>query len=485
MKKLFLILLSLLLLLVAIVLFNTFRFPSKQTKVTSIEKIKVNEDAIQHLAQAIQFKTISNQDSTQITQEEFIKFHAFLEQTFPKFHAVLKKEIIGQSLLFTWKGRDDKLKPILLMAHQDVVPANDSAKWSVMPFDGKIKNNFLIGRGTLDDKSGMLGILEAVEILLSENFKPARTIYFAFGHDEEVSGTNGNKKISQLLQSRGVELETVLDEGGTILQGVIKGIHEPIAFIGIAEKGYTTLELSVETEGGHSSMPPPHTAIGILSNAVTNLEKNPFPATIKGATKEMFDFIGPEMDFVSKMAFANQWLFKNFILKKLSSANSTNASIRTTIATTIFQSGDKENVLPQKAKTVINFRILPGDSIQGVISYVRKTINDDRIQIHCIGKSFEPSATDDIHTPDFNLLQQTIKQIFPEVIVSPYLTIASTDSKHYAPICKQIYRFLPVRLKSNDLIRIHGVDEQVGIENYKDMVRFYVEYIKNVNLHSN
>jgi len=314
--------------------------------VEKAQEIKIDKDSIcEHLSKAIQFRTISYPDTSKIDGSEFLALHDYFEKTFPTLHSTLIKKVIGKySLLYKWKGRNTDLKPILLMAHFDVVPAESNAEnpWKHPPFAGNIADGYIWGRGTLDDKSSVLGILEAVETLVAEGFQPERTIYLAFGHDEEVGGFNGAAKIAKHFHSSGIEFEYVLDEGGLIIDGMLPGVSAPTALIGIAEKGYLSIVLTAESQGGHSSAPPKHTAVGVLSTAIHKLEKSPLPGEIKGATKIMFEYLGPEMSFFPKMLFANLWLSGGLLKSQLSKSSFTNAMLRTSTAATMFEGSDTE-----------------------------------------------------------------------------------------------------------------------------------------------
>jgi carboxypeptidase PM20D1 len=418
------------------------------------------------------------------TTDPLRNFHAFLAKSFPRVHAQLTKEIVNDhSLLYTWKGKDDRLKPILLMAHMDVVPVDPATEksWTHAPFSGQVADGYVWGRGTMDDKASVLGILEAVERLLADGFQPQRTVYLAFGHDEEIGGNDGAAKIAELLRSRRIELDFVLDEGMNILSGVIDGISAPVALIGIAEKGYLSLRLTVETPGGHSSIPPADTAIGMVSRALQKLETAPFPANLRGPTRQMFEFLGPEMAWPRKSALANLWLFEPFVTKQLTGSPLTNAIVRTTLAPTIFHAGVKENVLPTHAEAVINLRILPGETIRGTTEQVRTTIHDARIKITPLPLQMEPSGVSEIASAGFKTLQRTIGETAPEVIVAPALLVAATDSRYYAALTKNIFRFLPMTLTRKDTERYHGIDERISIADYLRCVRFYAQLVRNAD----
>lgn len=481
-KKIFLILTLCVVLLASVLLINTLRFTSKQIQIEPIQPVSVDEgSAAQHLAQALRFRTISYQEAGQTKGEEFIALHKYLEQIFPKVHSTLTKELVGDySLLYTWKGRDEQLKPILLMGHQDVVPVEPEslANWKEPPFEGRISGGYIWGRGAMDDKFTLLGIMEAAEMLLGQGFQPQRTVYLAFGQDEEVGGNAGAAKIADLLRERNVELEYILDEGLVITDGTFPDLSKPVALIGIAEKGFVSVELIVEVEGGHSSMPPPQTAIGILSTAINRLEEHQMPASIEGVQRQLLAYIGPELPFGKRLPLANLWLFKPLVERKFSASPSMNASIRTTTAATIIEGGLKENVLPSKARAVVNFRILPGDSIERVISHVRETINDPRITVNKFGVSdCEPSVVSSINAAGFQIIQRTIRQLFPEVLVAPALVIGGTDSRHYSKLTNNIYRFAPFRIRPDDVKRLHGINERIAVVDYARGVKFYYHLI--------
>ncbi len=394
MKSLLLAIAFLVALLAVALLFNTLRFQSRQLPAAAIQPIDVDERSIaERLSQALRFRTVALEENGPANGVEFQSLHAYLSQAYARVHHTLAREVVGDySLLYSWKGQDDRLKPVLLAAHQDVVPVEADVRWQHPPFEGRIADGYIWGRGAMDDKSSLMGILEAVEILLRQGFQPRRTIYLAFGHDEEVGGYEGAARIAAQLRARNVALEYVLDEGLIIADGILP-VPRPVALIGIAEKGYVSLELSVDGEGGHSSTPPPHTAIGILSAAISRIEEHQMPGGLKGAVRQLFDYVGPEMPFGRKLVFANLWLFKPLVERQLSSLPAMNAGLRTTTAVTVIEGGVRDNVLPTSARAVVNFRILPGDSIEGVEAHVRDTVNDTRVKIARHGApASEPSA---------------------------------------------------------------------------------------------
>lgn len=484
MKRAFLVIGFGLVLLFSVVWIRTIRLTSLQLATEpAIHPALNGEEVAEHLAEALRFQTISRQDSAEWEGEEFIGLHEFLKQTFPRVHSTLRKELVGDfSLLYTWKGQEEGLPRILLMGHMDVVPIEPGTEddWIHPPFGGQVAEGYIWGRGALDFKVAVTGILEAVEMLLGEGFQPRRTIYIAFGQDEEIGGRRGAALIADLLQSRGAELEYVLDEGLSITDGIVPNISKPVALVGIAEKGYVSIELTAEAEGGHSSMPPQQTAVGILSTALHKLEQYQFPVRLEGPARQGFDYLAPEMPFGMKMVLANLWLMGGLVEKKLVVSPATNATIRTTTAVTMFEGGVKENVLPTHASAVVNFRILQGDSISGVIEHARRTIDDPRVHIRTMGPILsEPSPISDTNSPSFEALQRTIHEVFPGALVAPGQVVGATDSRHFSELSRNIYRFTPMWMGPEDLGRIHGTNERLSVENYEQIVRFYIQLIHN------
>ena len=463
---------------------NTLRFTSRQIQVEPIQQVAIDEaSTATRLAGAIRFQTVSYQDSGQIQYGEFVRLHRYLEHSFPKLHSTLTKEVIGQySLLYKWQGRNEKLKPIVLMAHQDVVPVepNSLANWEQPPFEGRVINGYIWGRGAIDDKFALMSIMEAIELQLAHGFQPQRTVYLAFGHDEEVGGRAGAAQIADLLQKRGVDPEYVLDEGSSITVGFFRGINQPVALLGIADKGYLSLELSVATESGHSSMPPDQTAIGILSAAVSKLEQQQLPATLGGVPLQTLDYVGREMPLGKKLAMANLWLFKPLLVRQLSALPSTMQSLRTTTAPTMIEGGFKENVLPNSARAVVNFRLLSADSSERVVAHVTSVVDDPRVHVKKFGVSnSEPSTVSDVRARGYQIIERTLRQVFPGILVAPALCIGGTDSEYYAKLTKNIYRFSPLRLRPEDIERLHGMNERTSIKDFAGSVKFYYHLISN------
>ncbi|MGH7788870.1 MAG: M20 family peptidase [Candidatus Binatia bacterium] len=464
-----------------VVVWRALNVHSRQIDVAPAQPLTVDvERAAAGLAEAVRFETISHQDPAAFDAAPFVGLRRFLEARFPRVHAALRRETVNDhSLLYAWPGTTDGA-PILLLAHLDVVPveAGSEAGWVQPPFGGIIADGYIWGRGTLDDKGSALAILEAAELLLAAGVQPPRTLYFAFGHDEEVSGHQGAKAIAALLAERGIAPALVLDEGGAILEGLVPGVDAPVASIGMAEKGYVSVELVVHGAGGHSSIPPRHTAIGVLSAAIERLEDDQMPANLNAAMGKSFDFLGPEMDFAPRLVLANLWLFGPLVEWQMSASAQTNAPIRTTTAVTVFQSGVKDNVLPSSARAVVNFRILPGDTVASVLEHVRRTADDPAVQISVLGEGNDPSPVSDVDSAAFEHVARTVRATFPGVLVTPFLVLGATDARHYTALSPHIFRFAPSRMRPEDLARVHGTNERIGVQGYADMIRFYAELMR-------
>ena len=492
MKKLLKLVGVAILILLIVVVARTFVSSSKQISGVAATQSPVDaQKAARDLSGSIPFQTISwegggTDAQKKATSDAFLGFHAYLEKTFPQVYAKLEHETVGaNNILFTWKGSDPSLKPMLLTGHQDVVPIEPGTEsnWTHAPFSGEIADGFIWGRGTMDDKVTVVGVLEAVDALLTAGFQPKRTVYLAFGQDEEIGGLEGAEKIGQLLKSRGVEIEFLQDEGGLITKGMVPGVKQPVAVIGTSEKGYLSLVLSVDMEGGHSSMPPKESAIGILSEAVHRVETNPMAPHVHGPVGDFLNYAGGNAAFPLNAVFKNLWLFGPVVQLVLASSPDTNALLRSTAAPTIFRAGEKDNVMPSHAEATVNFRILPGDSIASVTEHVREVIHDPRVKLQPIGGEppAEPSKQSDPESPNFKRLQKTVVQIYPDAISVPFVYIAASDTKHYAPITKDVYRFLPILAVPADLDRIHGTNERIAIDNFGKAIQYYAQLIRNAS----
>ncbi len=481
-KSILLLCLAVTAVIVALAIFRAATLPSLQIAVEPAPPLDLDLDAaVGRLQHAVRIATVSS-DEGPPDAVSIAAFHAFLEEAYPRVHAAFTREVVSAgSLLYTWPGRDIAAAPVVLLGHFDVVPPGDLELWTHPPFSGRVTDGHIWGRGTLDNKINVLGLLEAAELLLEQGVTPARTVLFAFGHDEEILGADGAAKIAALLAERGTRPEFVLDEGMLIVDGVVPGAADPVAILGVAEKGYVTFELTARAAGGHSSTPPPDSAVGRLARALARLDAIPQPAGLDAPITEFLRYLAPEMPFGRRLALANLWLTAPLV-ERLYAANwRTDAVLRTTTALTVVDAGVKDNVLPTAARARVNFRIHPRDSIAGVAERVRRIIGDPEIEQAIVGTRQEPSPISPLDGSGFRYLQRTIGEVFPAAIVVPGLVLGGTDSRHYAALTPQIYRFTPMVLGPDDLPRVHGVDERLPVEVYARSLRFYARLLEQLD----
>ncbi len=469
--------------IIGIVTIKTITNSSRQLNLEPIKKRDIDPLAMSRLSKSIQIPTVSKDGW--VDTIAFLQLDTFLQQNYPLVDSLLEEiQIVPMSKVWKWPGKNSKLLPVLLTGHLDVVPIDPITidQWDHPPFEGAMDDENVYGRGTMDDKVTVLGIMESVEQLLEEGYQPNRSIYFAFGHDEEIGGRNGAQKIAEYFKNENIYFEYAMDEGYLIIEEGMNGLNQPLALIGIAEKGYLSLTLTAKLkEGGHSSMPTGNSAIGILSRGINKLEKNPFPAKINGATKALFRYASPEMSFPYNALFANLWLTDGLLKRVLSGDGATSALIRTTTAPTILKAGVKDNVMPTQASVTINFRILPGETIESVIAQVKKIVDDERIKVEesGFGNPGNPSPVSSTDSLGFQLIQRSIAEVFPEAVICPALAIVMTDGRHYSEVSKDVFRFLPVMIPRSELSRIHGANERISKENYSQSIRFYRRLIEN------
>lgn len=486
-KKVALTLVVLVLVLAVVLVARTLSVPSLQAAGAEDVSIVVDEvGALERFVGAIRIPTISYENVEDTDSAAFRALHAYFEEAYPLVHANLTRELVGGlSLLYTWEGSEPGLEPVVLMGHQDVVPVIPGTEddWTHPPYGGVVADGFVWGRGTMDDKISVVAILEAVEALLADGFRPRRTHYLAFGHDEEVGGVLGAAAIADLLETRGAEpYAYVVDEGGAVVRDMIPGIEGAVAIIGVAEKGYVNVELVVEGAGGHSSTPPQNTNIGILSAAIAELEEHQFPARFESPAQDMFTYLGPEMGFLPRLVFANLWLFEPAVTWGLLRDPSTASMVRTTTAVTIVEGGVKANVLPIRARALVNHRILPGETMESVEARVREVVADERVQVRIVGsEGTNPSPVSDPSGAPFELLARTIQQVVPgdDLVVAPYLVMGGTDAKHYSGRSSDVFRFLPAPMGADALQRAHGTNERMSVDGLFASIRFFEQLIRN------
>lgn len=501
-KKMIVGIIIILIVLVAVLVIKIKTFPFAPTKdlANAPAELPINEKSVKRLSEAIQIPTISTVEYSETNFERFKEFHRFLETAYPTIFENLDTHIVNQyGLVFRWKGKKSAQKPLLFLSHYDVVPVNnydavqDSTykpvfnitekavpltdyqdSWTYPPFSGAVANGRIYGRGTLDMKGMLIAILEAADELLEEGFQPEQDIYFAFGHDEEVSGRQGALKIAEYFKSQSIEFDAVYDEGGYVVSpsSVIKSIDKAIALVGVAEKGFLTLEITVKGTGGHSSMPPHKGSLVLAAEIIEKLNTQQMPARITDPIEFFLKSVGGAMDFKSQLAIANQWLLKGTLINSLAKDAASNALVRTTTAITMAHSSDAPNVLSATTEVTVNFRILQGNSVQDVLDHV-KNICDGYDVTYKVISSREPSKISDVNSPQFKKLEKVIQQNYPNALISSYLTIGGTDAYKYEIVSDNVFRFMPVEINQYDQRLIHNDNESITIENYMRMIHHF------------
>ncbi|MBS0361770.1 MAG: M20 family peptidase [Proteobacteria bacterium] len=470
-------------LVIAIALVRTLTYkPPGEVSTADIRVVPVDQidvaSAAQHLSQAVQIQTVSHQDQKDDQPAEWARLHDWLQATYPAAHAAMTREIVGKNtLIYTWKGSDPSLAPVVLMAHQDVVPVTPGteAEWKHAPFAGEIAEGAVWGRGSVDDKGSLITLFEGADMLARQGFKPRRTIIIVSGEDEETHGT-GARAAAALLKSRGIKAQFVLDEGLVeILDNPVT--HNRLSLIGTAEKGYATLKVTAKAEGGHSSSPPSDGGgVVTLSKAVEAISAHGFPMDFRGPGAAMLQSLAPKAPFATRMAVANPWLFKPLLVKQIGATASGAALLHTTIAPTMLQGSPKENVLPQDATAWINYRIEPGDSSATVMARAKAAVKGLPVSLSWVDRPSEPSPVSSTRSPGWKVLAAVTGQVIGAP-VAPSLVTAGTDSRYMTGVANDVYRFQPMALGMNDVEMIHGTNEHLTLANLSQCVQFYARLI--------
>ena len=484
-RRVLVVLLVVIAALVAVIAYRTATYTpptgERATPVDLAPVVRIDATlAARHLAEAVRFRTVSHQDAQDNDWTEWDRLHAWLAATYPAVHAAMTREVVaGHTLVYTWRGVDPSLPPIVLLAHHDVVPVTHGTEqdWTHPPFDGVIADGAVWGRGSIDDKGSLIGLFEGVESLVTAGFVPRRTVYIVSGHDEEAGGT-GAHAAAQLLKARGVHAEFVLDEGLAVISD-FPLLGRPVALIGVAEKGYATLRVTAPAKGGHSSAPPPETGVEVLAKAVLAITSKAFPLEFEGPAADMVRALAPEAPLLVRVAVANEWLFGELLARQIGSTAVGAATLHTTIAPTMLRGSPKENVLPQDATAWINYRIAPGTTADDVMRRAADATQGLDVTLAWEGPAYDPSPVSSSTSQAYRVMAE-LAAGEARTPVAPGLVTATTDSRHLAGLAQDIYRFQPIVASIGELQMIHGTNEHMTTDNLRRTAEFYGRLVATV-----
>lgn len=512
MKKFLFILLLLLIIFFIGLLINTLIFPFSKIKKSEIQTFNAvtNDTVLSRLAGGIKIPSVSNSDPKSFAYPPFDLFKTYLANNYPLIYQHLECYTVhSYGLVFRLKGSNSNLLPILFLSHYDVVPpgsaeiknkdehlfqpsdkalapvATIAEDWDYPPFSGAVAGGRIYGRGTLDMKGMLFALLEATEKIVSEGQQPQRDIYLAFGFDEEVGGELGAAEIAADFRRKGLRFEAVYDEGGLIMEkGSVKGIDSDVALIGCAEKGFLSLKIKVRGLGGHSSMPPAETAMGKAAVIMQRLEKHQMKPVVTPLIQRFFQQVSGSMPLLSRFAIANRWLMEPLLLNQLTKNHSTNALVRTTTALTMMKGSDAANVLAPEVEFVVNFRLLPENTIQEVYTHIKNATSGFDVKIEQVDNAREASNVSPNNTKAYQIMETSIRRLYPNLIITPYLTVGGTDAIKYQDLSENIYRFMPIKINHSEQQSMHSTNEYISIENYLKMIEYFYYIMRNYDKQS-
>lgn len=493
------------LLLAAVVLIRTLTYPfhkNSNDRTTGVVDTDVSPLSIERFSGGIRIPTIGRENYEDVDFTEFDRFKQYLTEVYPEIYKVMDTMTVNKyGMLLRWKGTDSSSEPILFLSHYDVVPVDNyeqaetgdvvsrpgdadkgpmtgfADSWDYPPFSGAVADGRIYGRGTLDMKCVLFSVMEAADALIKEGFQPKQDIWFAFGQDEENGGMQGAMEIVKYFKSQNITFDAVYDEGGLVSAPGLGGINAPIAVVGVAEKGFSTIKIKVRGIGGHSSMPPAKGSLVQAAEIIGKLNNEQMPLMLIPPISSFLDNVGAYMPFMSRMAIANKWLLKDVLLKQMAKTAQTNALVRTTTAVTMAKGSEAPNVMSALAEVTVNYRILPGNSTEEVLEHVRKVCEGYDVELD----TDHPREASNISPNDskgFRMIEDVVEKIYPDAVTASYITIAGTDAYKYEAVSRNVYRFMPVLLNEYEQRTIHNENEHISITNYGRMIAFYKEIMR-------
>lgn len=426
--------------------------------------------AVASLQALIQVPSISDRDPDRVDTEVFDRLLEVLAERYPLLHTHLEvTRHSGHALLARWAGASAE-RPVVLMAHLDVVPVDEQSPWQHPPFGGEVHDGYVWGRGALDDKGQVVTICEAVESLLAEGFMPAQDVWLSFGCDEEVSGTAAATAV-EMLRERGVAPWFVLDEGGAVAHGAFPAVRPPVAVVGVAEKGTTDVRLVSEGRGGHASTPARKGPTWRIARAIQRIEANPMPASLPEPTVELLTRLAPHLPPGIRSLLGRADRLRPALARALAAAGPEAAAMtRTTVAATTLSGSPGHNVIATRAQAGLNVRVAVDDTVEEVVEHLRRAVKDPAVRIEVVDAGGPTPVSPYRDEPAFDLITATIGEVFPDAVVSPYVLMAATDSRRFYAICDRVYRFAPLRMTKAQREAIHSYDERVGCQDLADGV---------------
>ena len=460
-------------LFIAVLIIRALLFRPGDADIVTMSSHEFDRDTVSgHLSRMIRIPTVSSRDPGQVDSARFDEFRALLGDLYPTITAQCERTLIGETgVVYRWKGRspDDAT---VLMAHYDVVAA-DSAEWDKPPFSGEIDDDGVLwGRGAIDTKITLCAILEAVEMRMRNGFVPEHDVYLSFSGDEEIMGPSA-PAIVAWMEEKSIHPALVLDEGGAVVTGVFPGVKKPCAVVGITEKGVLDIEFSARAAGGHSSAPALRQPVVDLAKAIEKISRKPFPLRLTPAAAKMFNTLGRHSSFAFRLLFANLWCFLPLfkLVCKLSGGELA-ALMRTTCCFTVLEGAPQYNVMPPVARSGANLRLLPGDTAVAARDRLEKIVRKTGVTLRTV-YAYDPSPVADLDGYAWKRVHDAVASTWPDAIVSPYLMVACTDSRHFCRVSPTVLKFSAMALTKEERASMHAKNERIPVDKIVTACQFF------------